>query len=103
MLDMDYYKQYYVYPEQMDALKMWTDTDMAKHLLPPISLTVDESTQVAKIINDVASYVNEYSLKIIMGKESISGFDAYTAQLKSMNVEKFISIEQAALNRYNKK
>jgi len=96
-------EMYYAYQEQKDALTLWTDNDMKKHLLPPISPTPDETSEFAKIMNDVNSYVDEFTLKVIMGTEPVGNFDKYIEQLKKLNIEKALSIQQAALERYNKR
>ena len=57
---------YYVYPEQTAALDAWTDNDMKKHLMPPVSPTPEESSEFAKIMSDVNSLVDEFTLKVIM-------------------------------------
>lgn len=99
----EYIEQYMVYPQQKDALKLWSDTDAAKYLLPPVTPTKDESAQYAKIMNDLNTYIDEYSLKVIMGNDSIENFDKYMDQVKKLNVAKAIEIQQAALDRYNKR
>jgi putative aldouronate transport system substrate-binding protein len=97
----EYIEQYYTLPEQKDALKLWSRSNAAKYQLPPITPTPEESAQYGKIINVVNTYVEEFSLKVIMGNVSINDFDKYIAQLKKIGIEKAIAIQQAALNRYN--
>lgn len=100
----DYIDQYYVLQQQKDALSVWSNTDMAKHLLPPITPTSDESSQLAKYMTDINTFVNEYTLQAIMGVQSLSDYDkTFTAKLKSLNVDKAIAIDQAAYDRYNKR
>ncbi|MDQ1911561.1 hypothetical protein RAC89_14110 [Paenibacillus sp. GD4] len=41
--------------------------------------------------------------KFIMGVEPVENFDKYRERLKKMNIEKAISMKQAALDRYNKR
>lgn len=92
---------YYVHQEQKDALTVWTDNDMSKHLLPPVSPTPEEASEFAKIMNEINSYVDEFTLKAIMGTEDVSNFDKYLAQLDTLNVKRAIEIQQSALERYN--
>lgn len=96
-------EMYYVYQEQTDALTLWTDNDMKKHLMPPVSPSTDESSEYAKIMSDVNSYVDEFTLKVIMGTEPITNFDKYVAQLKTLKIDRAVAIQQAALERYNKR
>ncbi len=99
----EYLNQYYQYQEQKDALTTWSNTNMAAHLMPPVTPTSDESSQYAKIMTDIDSYVQEYTLKAIMGTQSLSTFSDFQSKLKSMDIDKAITIEQNALNRYNKR
>jgi len=92
---------YYVYQEQKDALGIWTDNDMKKHLMPPVSPTPEESSEYARIINEVNSFVDEFTLKAIMGTEDLSNFDQYIKQLEKLNIKRALEIQQAALDRYN--
>ncbi len=99
----EYIEQYYALPQQQDALKVWGSTDAANYNLPPLTPTQDESTQYAKIINDVNTYVNEYTLKVIMGSDTTDNFDKYIEQLKKLNIDKAIEIQQSAYDRYDKR
>jgi putative aldouronate transport system substrate-binding protein len=96
-------EEYYIYQEQKDALTIWTQTDMKKHLMPPVSPTPEESAEHAKIMNDINSYVDEFTLKAIMGTEDIKNFDKYIAQLKKLKMDRALEIQQSALDRYNKR
>lgn len=96
----EYLEQYYTLQQQVDALKVWSDTDAAKYLIPPVSPTQEEGTQFAKVMTDVNSYVDEFSLKVIMGTESIDNFNKYIEQLKKLGMDKAIEIKQSAFNRY---
>lgn len=98
-----YLDMYYVLPEQKNALTLWTNSDMDKHLMPPVSPTTEESQMAAKIMNDVNAYVDEYTLKVIMGNDSVNNFDNYLSQLKKLDIDKAISIQQAAYDRFTKR
>jgi putative aldouronate transport system substrate-binding protein len=69
--------------------------------MPPILHTSEESTELAKITNDLTTYVDEMMLKFITGQEPLSKFDEYMERLRALEVERAISIKQAALDRYN--
>ncbi|GGF80825.1 sugar ABC transporter permease [Paenibacillus albidus] len=88
-------------PAQAEAVKVWADTDADKHFLPPIFVAEEHQGELAKIMNEVTTYENEMLLKFIMGTEPISNFDNYVQQMKKLGIEKAISMQQAALERYN--
>ena len=99
----DYITQYMQLPQQKEAIKVWSGTDAVKHVLPQITPTSEESSQYAKVMNDVNTYVDEMFVKFVMGIEPIESFDKYVEQVKKLNIEKAISINKAALDRFNKR
>ncbi|KIL42126.1 ABC transporter substrate-binding protein [Gordoniibacillus kamchatkensis] len=101
--DKRYIEQYLALQTQRDAVATWQKTDVDKHQLPPITPTPEESTEFAKIMNDVNTLVDEMTLKIILGAESLDSFDAYVNKMKSLKIARALEIEKAALDRYNKR
>ncbi|OCT11242.1 ABC transporter substrate-binding protein [Paenibacillus pectinilyticus] len=98
--DKRYIEQYYTIPAQRDAQKTWTNADHTKQM-PGISLTAEESSKTASIMNDVKTYRDEMFNKFVMGAEPIENFDKYVQTMKSMGVEDAIKVRQAALDRFN--
>jgi putative aldouronate transport system substrate-binding protein len=101
--DVRYLEQYMETKEQKDAIQAWKKTNAAKHLLPRVTLTPEESSEAAKIINEVNTYADEMFLKFIMGVEPMENYDKYIEQLKKLGIEKYLTIQQTALDRYNKR
>lgn len=99
---LNYLTQYLALPEQKEALKTW-HTDMAKYMLPQVSLTPDESADAASILNGINTYVNEMTFKFIMGSEPLANYDKYLDQLNKLGLEKYLKYYQDALARYNKR
>lgn len=100
--DKRYIEQFYVKPQQSGAQKEWMKADHTK-LMPPVTLTVDESSKTASIMADVKTYRDEMINKFIMGAEPIENFDKYVNTIKGMKIEEAIKAQQAALDRYNKR
>ncbi|GIP39334.1 sugar ABC transporter permease [Paenibacillus sp. J31TS4] len=98
--DKRYIEQFYTLPEQRDAQKAWMQADHAK-LLPPITLTADESSKTASIMNDVKTYRDEMINKFIMGAEPIENFDKFVKTINGMGLSEAVKARQAALDRYN--
>lgn len=98
--DKRYIEQYFAMPEQRDAQKEWMKSDHSK-LLPPITLTAEESSKTSSIMNDVKTYRDEMINKFIMGAEPISNFDKFVQTIKSMGIDEAIKARQAALDRFN--
>ncbi len=98
---LGYLEQYYALPEQKEANRNWTKHRQPEFNLPPVTPTVEESSQLAKTITDIRTYADEMQIKFIMGTEPISKFDEYVAQINKLGLDKTLAIWQAALERYN--
>ncbi|MDF2815024.1 MAG: extracellular solute-binding protein family 1 [Paenibacillus sp.] len=101
--DKRYIEQYLALPTQREAIVTWAKTDIDKYQLPPITPTPEESTEFAKIMTDINTLVDEMTLKIILGTESVDSFEKYVDKMKSIKIDRAIEIQAAALDRYNKR
>ena len=77
------------------------DKDQADYCLPRITLTDVESTENANIMPDIVTFVTENTVKFITGVKPLSEYDGFVSQIKNMNIQRAIEIQQAALDRYN--
>jgi putative aldouronate transport system substrate-binding protein len=100
--DKRFIEQFYSMPQQKDALTVWK-SDNEKYALPPVTISLEDSGEYAKIMSDVNTLVDETSLKIILGSLPVSAFDSYLNQLKSVDMDRAVKITQAAYDRYNKR
>ncbi len=100
--DVRYVEQYFELPQQKDALVKWSNAKNEIRI-PPVTLTADEDREFASVMNDVNTYVNEMMVKFIMGAEPIDSFDKYVNTIKGFGIDEAIAIQQAALERYNKR
>jgi putative aldouronate transport system substrate-binding protein len=101
--DERYFQQYVARPQQQNAVNVWSKTRAVEHNLPGITPTPEESQRLAAIMNEVNTYCDEMFVKFIVGAEPIANYDQFIAQLKRMKIEDAIAIQQAALDRYNKR
>jgi putative aldouronate transport system substrate-binding protein len=69
-------------------------------MLPPITRTAEEGQQYTAIYNDIQTFAHETIPQFITGAKPLSEFDAFVEQIKSMNIDGAIAIQQAALDRY---
>lgn len=90
----------YDYKQQVQAYNEWIKNDAKKYIMPPLTHTSDESTQIAKIKSQVDTLVKEYQLKVILGDKSIDSFDAYVSDVKKAGIDKMIELKQKAYDRY---
>lgn len=96
-------EQYYQLPQQKEALKQWTKSDMGKYMVPPICPTEAEASEAAKLMVDIDTYTTEMNAKFILGTEPIENFDKYVENIKKLGIDKVIKLKQDALDRYNKR
>lgn len=100
--DVRYFINNYVRSDyQLEAVDIWSKTDVDKHQLPPLSPTPEESEEYAAIMSDINTYRDEMLLKYIFGQESLDTFDDYVTNIKKMGLDRAIELRQAALDRFN--
>lgn len=101
--DPNYIIQYYAEPQQKEALRMWNDeSDSQKTLIPPITLSPEESKRFAALNGEVDTYMKEQRARFFTMEGNITAeWDNYIKTLKEMGVEEMIAIYQTALDRYN--
>lgn len=97
----DYTKEYLVQSKSnFDAGKVW-EKDGNSLILPPLTLTSDEGAQYSAIYADIKTFVQENTVKFIMGTKPMEEYDAFVEAIKALNIEKCIEIQQTALERYH--
>jgi len=84
-----------------DIRKYWTDNMDTSVAMPPISFTKEEASREAELGNQLSTLRNEYFAKIIKGELSVDAYDKFLTEAQKMGLDEFLSIHQAALERYN--
>lgn len=77
--------------------KNWT----GEWTMPVVSPTSEESAEYSSIINDINTLISENVVSFITGQRPMSEYDSFIDQIKSMNIDRAVEIQQAALDRYN--
>lgn len=67
------------------------------------SFTEEENIQLSTYTTDIGAYTDEQVIKFITGARPISDWDAYVSTLNKMHLDKYLTIYQAAYDRWNKK
>lgn len=99
--DGNYIDQYYALDSQKDAVIIWSSTNAKAHIVPPITATVEESSELSRLMNEINTYRDGNTLKFMLGTRSLDEWDAYVNEIKGMNIERALEIQNAALDRYN--
>jgi putative aldouronate transport system substrate-binding protein len=102
VFDVRYFEQYSSLPQQKNAVEVWSQPTNER-VIPPVSPTKDEATRLAPIMNDVNTRFAEAFNKTVTGAQPVSDWDQVVTQLKGMGIDNAIKIQQAALDRYNKR
>lgn len=90
------------YPKEViDGQFKWMDSSLGDWVMPPVTLTSDEAEEYSRYYSDIKTFVDEYTLGVIMGNRTTDDWDNFVAELKNLNVERCIELYQNALNRYN--
>ncbi|UUZ86427.1 extracellular solute-binding protein [Paenibacillus sp. P26] len=90
------------YPENLEAVKK-IEPYYPKEVWPAFTYTQEELTRFTPLSNDINKYVDEMTVKFIMGNAPFSEWDNYIATLKKMGLEDYMKIYTAAYERYSKK
>lgn len=86
------------------AVDAWLlNSDVAKHVLPGITLTQEETDFVVGTGEALVTYVSEQTLKFLTGERSLDEFDAFVAELNKAGLEDYLAVYQTAVDRYNAK
>lgn len=101
--DPNYIIAYWATEQQQRALHMWNDeTDVQMTIMPPVTLTSDETTEYKRIMSEIKTASDEYRSAVFTGEKDLDAtWDAFVEQLKGMGIDDAIAIEQAALERFN--
>jgi len=67
---------------------------------PPFIYKEEEMDKLNSFGSDIDKYVTEMRDKFISGKESLDNWDDYVNTLKGMNLDDYMEIKEAALERY---
>ena len=91
-------------PKQVRAAVLtWADTEAEKTLMPLVSLTAEEQTELSNITSEIETFSTEMMLKFIVGAEPLENFKQYQEQLKKFNLDRALEIYTSAVERYNKR
>lgn len=101
--DARYMEQFAALPAQKKALELWMNTNAKEHLLPPVSFTPEESSEISKLKTEINSYIDQTVLKFITGVEPIENFDQYISNLGTIGADRLVELYQQAYDRYQKR
>lgn len=88
--------------DQMNTVEVWSSATDGLYNIPRqgVNMTVDEQEEYNPVYNDIDTYMDEAVSKFIVGDTPLDHFDAFVEQLKKMDVETCIELEQTSYDRY---
>ena len=100
--DVRYLRQFYSMPEQLDAVRTWSDAS-TELLLPPLEVASADARKFNAVMSDMKIYVAEMTTRFITGREPLEHFDAYRRKLDQAGLPFAVAAMQRALDRYDSK
>jgi putative aldouronate transport system substrate-binding protein len=100
--DKRYIEQYSVLPVQKEAISVWMQPSNEGRL-PQITPTQEESKKFATVMQDIMTRYEEVFHKVVTGASPLEAWDQFVKDVKGMGMDDAIKIQQAALDRYNKR
>ena len=89
-------------PKALSAINdIWPSNADGNYMMPNITMTSDEANRYSVLMGDISTFVEENTTKFILGSRDLSEWDSYVQSVKSMGVEEAVSLQQAALDRFN--
>jgi len=87
----------------LDECKIWEKTADDLWVMPPVSLTAEESSAYSSAYADILTYTDEFTLGVIVGNTKLDDntWNEYISTLKTLGIDKCVQYQQAALDRYN--
>lgn len=90
------------FPAQELAFQKVMDTRKVQALPPPAPLDAQDQQQVTLWGTTLLDYVNQQTLKFILGQRPLSQWSAYVSELEGMNSTQYVSIVNKAYQTYKK-
>jgi putative aldouronate transport system substrate-binding protein len=69
---------------------------------PPAPFTDEEREQATLWETTLRDYVDQQTLRFILGQRPLTEWDAYVNELKSKNMDQYMELQQKAYERYKK-
>ena len=70
--------------------------------LPALTFTAEEAEEMGSIQNDIVTYVQEFTIKTIVGQQELNDqtWAEYVSALENMGVSKLVELYQSAFDRF---
>jgi len=77
----------------------FSTADFSRQFPVYFKTTQEEQEEITNLTTDIGTYVEENLDRFIMGERKMSEFDDFVKQIKDMNIDRVIEIQQTAFDR----
>jgi len=95
-----YMNEFYNIEAQKQNIRVWSNTNMADHIIPQLQYSVEEGQELAQIKTSAETYKQEMLFKMIAGTEPLTKFPEFQATIKQIGIDRALEIMQDAYDRY---
>ncbi len=85
---------------QLEAQRIWSSNIDDAYVLPEITMTEDENSELSSIYSDLSTMISEKLIKFIIGDEPLENWTEFVEEMRDMDAERCVEIYQTALDRY---
>ncbi|SNT48201.1 putative aldouronate transport system substrate-binding protein [Asanoa hainanensis] len=90
-------------PEEQEYQKVLNARPRAPWVVPPPAPFTDEEREQATLWETtLRDYVDQQTLRFILGQRPLTDWDAYLGELRSKNMDQYMELQQKAYDRYKK-
>jgi putative aldouronate transport system substrate-binding protein len=86
--------------EHKNAQHKVLEPGLPKEIWPAFTYTVEESEQMKAIWTDINTYIDQSTVKFVMGVTPFSEWDSYVSTIKKMKIDEYMKLYQAAADGY---
>ena len=88
-------------PEQLAYKEIWHNGGIY-NIPSTVTLNTEEGNEVREIYGDIETQVQEFTTSVITGSSELTDatWENFVSTIKSMNVDRFVELNQAAYDRY---
>ena len=99
----EYSEKRFPMEEQREGCAIWADSDYNKYMVGYSSVPADLQEENTRLWTDIETYLNEHIANLISGTDSLDDYDAFTDGLRQLGIERYIEIQQLAIDPYYNK
>jgi putative aldouronate transport system substrate-binding protein len=83
--------------------EIWDRNYIDSETMPEIAISVEESAEYSALMSDIKTFVEENTVKFIIGDKPLTEWNSYVEWINSHGLDRCLEIQQSALERYNKR